>query len=147
MFRMTTILAAALGLASPAIAWQAGQEGAVCTLSHQEPEGVAVLLTYDPAGPIYTITISRPEPWPDAPAFGIAFLGGEELTITTNRQTLSEDGMSLSVADRGFGNVLAGLSRNAIARMFAGEADVAVSLEGAAPEVAAFEACSIAPTA
>ena len=66
--------------------------------------------------------------------------------------------MKMSAADRsprlgrpagpcGFGNVLAGLSRNTRAEFIAGPATLSVSLDGAAPEVAAFEACGVAPVA
>jgi len=137
---LTTIV-----MTTPALAWEAGQEGAICTLAHSEA-GAEILLTHDPAGPRYTITVTRPEPWPEAPVFGITFLGGEEITITTDRHILSDDGRTLSVADRGFGNLLAGLSRNRVATLSAGSAAVNVSLDGAAPEVAAFEACGAAPS-
>ena len=132
-------------LSAPAAAWEAGVEGAICTLSHSE-DGVEVRLTHDPAVPLYTITVSGPSPWPEAPVFGIAFLGGDEISISTDRHVLSEEGRALSVADRGFGNVLAGLSRNLGAVFVAGDVALRVSLEGAAPEVAAFEACGTAPS-
>jgi hypothetical protein len=132
--------------ASPAAAWQAGREGALCTLTHTDPEAGEVRLTHDPAGPLYTITVTRTEPWPDAPVFGIAFGGGAELTITTDRHILSEDARALTVTDRGFGNVLAGLARNETATIFAGPAALTVSLAGAAPEVADFAACEVAPS-
>jgi hypothetical protein len=51
------------------------------------------------------------------------------------------------VSDRGFGNVLNGLAGNRTATGFSGAASVTVSLEGAAAEVAAFEACGAAPSA
>jgi len=136
----------ALLLTGPAHAWQAGQEGAICTLSHSEA-GVDVRLTHDPAVPLYTITVTGPAAWPEAPSFSIAFLGGEEIIISTDRHELSGDGRALGVADRGFGNVLAGLSRNTRAEFIAGPATLSVSLDGAAPEVAAFEACGVAPVA
>ncbi len=135
-----------LTLATPAHAWQAGHDGAICTLTHSE-SGVDVLLTHDPGLPLWTITVTGPEPWPEAPSFAIAFLGGVELTIGTDRHSLSADGRALTVADRGFGNVLAGLSGNARAVFLAGSAELSVSLEGAAPEVAAFEACGAMPSA
>lgn len=136
----------ALCLPAPAHAWQAGQDGAICTLDHSEASG-DIRLTYDPAGPLYTITVTRAEPWPVADLFGIAFLGGEENTITTERHSLSDDGRAISVADRGFGNVLRGLAANTAATVFAGTETLSVSLAGAAPEVAAFEACGTRPSA
>jgi len=128
----------------PAIAWQADRAGALCTLTD---ESGAVVLTHDPAGPAYTITVTRLEPWPDTTNFGIAFQGGAEITITTDRHERSADGLSITVTDRGFGNVLAGLSENATAMIFAGEARMMIPLAGAAPQVAIFEACEALPTA
>lgn len=120
-------------------------EGAICTLSHSEG-GVEVRLTHDPAMPLYTITVAGGAPWPEVPVFSIAFLGGDEITISTDRHALSDDRRALSVADRGFGNVLAGLAGNLSAVFVAGEVVLTVSLEGAAPEVAAFEACGTVPS-
>ncbi|MBF9058085.1 hypothetical protein HKCCSP123_02700 [Rhodobacterales bacterium HKCCSP123] len=133
--------------ATPASAWEAGREGAICTLTHIDPIQGEVRLTYDPAGPLYTITVTRSEPWPDAPGFGIVFTGGEELTIQTDRHVLSGDGRALTVADRGFGNVLSGLSQNDYATMFSGPVALSFALDGAAPEVAEFAACELTPTA
>ena len=121
---MRPILAAlsALALATPAAAWQAGTDGALCP-----------------------ITLTAPAPWPEAGIFSIAFLGGAEITISTDRQTLSQGGLSLTVTDRGFGNVLAGLSGNTTALFRLGDTEYSASLAGAAPEVAAFEACGASP--
>jgi hypothetical protein len=134
-------------VATPAAAWEAGRDGAICTLTHEDPVEGDIRLTYDPAGPLYTITVTRAEAWPEAPVFGMAFTGGTELTITTDRHVLSEDGRALTVTDRGFGNVLLGLSRNETATVFSGPVALVVSLDGAAPEVADFAACEIMPTA
>jgi len=136
---------AVLLLTAPAHAWQAGQDGAICTLSHSEA-GVDIVLTHDPSMPLYTITATGPLPLDAAPVFSIAFLGGEEIVISTDRHTLSADGRAISVADRGFGNVLNGLSRNTSASFVIGGTTLSVSLEGAAPEVAAFEACGAVPS-
>jgi hypothetical protein len=133
--------------ASPAAAWQAGTDGALCTLTHSEPAAGEVLLTHDPALPLYAITITRAEPWPVAPVFEIAFLGGAELSIATDRHVLSADGLSLTVTDRGFGNVLNGLSGNLVAAMIAGDVTVPFTLTGAAAAVADFEACGTRPSA
>jgi hypothetical protein len=143
-FHLTALLS--LTLTAPAQAWQAGQDGAICTLTHSE-DGVDVRLTHDPGPPLWTITVTGSEAWPEAPVFAIAFEGAAALTISTDRHSLSTDGLALSVADRGFGNVLAGLSGNARAVFLAGSAELSVSLEGAAPEVAAFEACGAMPSA
>lgn len=128
----------------PAIAWQADRAGMLCTLTDDSGQ---VVLTHDPSGPAYTITVTRPDPWPDATSFGIAFEGGTEITITTDRHQRSADGRAITVTDRGFGNVLAGLSQNATATIFSGDARLSVPLSGAAPEVAVFEACEAPPTA
>ena len=133
--------------APPAAAWEAGREGAICTLTHNDPVDGDIRLTYDPSGPLYSITVTRAEPWPEAPVFGIAFTGGAELTITTDRHVLSEEGRALSVTDRGFGNVLRGLAQNQSATVFSGPVALLFSLAGAAPEVAEFAACEMMPTA
>ncbi|MGI3186214.1 hypothetical protein [Nioella aestuarii] len=133
-------------LATPAHAWQSGYEGHLCTLTHSEP-AVEVRLTFDPAGPLYTITVTAPEPWPEAPYFGIRFAGAEPNTITTSRHQLDTTGRSLTVTDRGFSNVLDGLEFNETASAFAGLSAVDIDLDGAAPEVQAFRACTTAPSA
>jgi hypothetical protein len=138
------LVAAALIQPAAAHAWEAGVEGRLCTLEHTD-EMSEVRLTYDPAGPEYTISIRRAAPWPQAPVFAIEFTGGQGARIVTTRHVLSEDGRSLTVADRGFGNVLDGLAFNAKARAVTGEASVTIDLTGAAPEVEAFRACGTAP--
>lgn len=122
----------------PALAWEAGRIGALCTLSDASGD---VVLTHDPSGPIYTITARRADPWPEAAIFGITFLGQDSLTITTDRHALSDDGRAITVTDRGFGNLLAGMVGNHTATIFAGPVSKTVSLAGAAPAVAEFEAC------
>jgi hypothetical protein len=139
-----TLLAAVTSL--PAQAWVAGVDGPLCTLEHSGPSG-EVRLTYDPSLPLYTIAIRGAEPWPDSAVFAMRFEGPRENTISTTRHVLSEGGRTLSVADVGFGNVLDGLEFNAVAVAFAGQAALAFDLAGAAPEVAAFRACTIAPSA
>ncbi len=126
--------------------WEAGVEDGLCTLTHVEAN-VAVRLTYDPSVPLYTITLTMAEPWNVAPEFGIRFDGARPNTIRTDRHVLSPDRQSLSVSDRGFGNVLDGLQFNEVAEGFSGEDAVAVSLDGAAPEVEAFRTCGQVPTA
>lgn len=139
-------LITALALPATAHAWQAGRDGTICTLTHRE-NGADIVLTFDPSGPLYTITATQADGWPQAPIFGIAFQGGAAQTITTDRHRLSADGQSVTVADTGFGNVLRGLSDNTTATLFTGDAGVTVSLAGAAPEVADFAACQAMPTA
>lgn len=144
--RFLLVVLTACLVPATAFAWQAGGDGRVCTLAHSEG-GVDILLTYDASGPLYTITVSRPEPWPTAPLFSMIFDGAAPFTITTDRHVLSDGGRSLAVTDRGFGNVLRGLAENASARLNSGLASVDVSLEGAAPEVAVFEDCGVVPSA
>jgi hypothetical protein len=100
-----------------------------------------VRLTYDPSLPEYTIAIRLAEPWPEAAVFAMRFEGPRGNMISTSRHALSEDGRTLSVSDRGFGNVLNGLEFNVVALAAAGEMVVSIDLDGAAPEVAAFRAC------
>ena len=130
-------------LTSPVSAWEA-KSRTICTLSHSEP-GAEVVVTYDPTVSIYAISVSGNVAWIDAPVFGLTFNGKSPLTITTNRQML--DGRAVTVTDRGFGNVLNGLQFNTTATATLGAQSVTVSLEGAAPEVDAFRACTLAPTA
>jgi hypothetical protein len=145
MIRRALCLALLLA-AAPAHAWEAGVDGTICTLDHSGAQG-QVRLTYDPSLPLYTISIRRAEPWPDAPVFAIRFVGSRANLISTSRHVLSDGRLTLTVTDRGFGNVLDGLEFNEAAVAMAGETSVAVSLDGAAPEVAAFRACVQMPTA
>ena len=130
--------------ALPAAAWEAGTDGRLCTLRHSGAEA-DVRLSYDPVGPLYTITVTRPAAWPGAPAFSIRFDGGRPQTISTDRHVLSQAGRALTVTDRGFGNVLDGLAFNDTATAFSGGAAATLDLQGAAPEVEAFRACATAP--
>ena len=133
-------------IAGPAQAWQAGLEDGLCTLDHTGAEA-EVRLTYDPSLPEYTIAIRLAEPWPEAGIFAMRFEGPSANTISTTRHVLSPDGRTLSVSDRGFGNVLDGLEFNAVALAATGERAVPIDLDGAAPEVAAFRACITSPIA
>lgn len=136
-----------LGLAAfPAQAWEAGIEGRVCTLDHAT-DAAQVRLTYDPALPEYAIMLTRDEPWPRAPVFAMRFDGAHPLFITTDRHVLSDDNATLTVTDRGFGNVLDGLQFNFTAFALTGNVALVIPLDGAAPEVAAFRACTTTPSA
>jgi len=128
-----------------ATAWEASINGPLCVLTHAT-EALDIRLTYDPGGPLYTITLTREEaPWPAAPAFALQFAGPRPNLITTDRHVT--DGASLSVADRGFGNVLDGLQFNDTATALTGDAAVSFPLGDAAPAVAAFRACIATPSA
>jgi hypothetical protein len=131
---------------SPAAAWEFTPLP-VCTLSHQTDQA-RVIVTYDPRLPeAYAIAVTGPAAWPDAPVFSMRFDGPRGLTISTDRQQLSDGGRTLSVTDTGFGNVLNGLEFNNTATALAGDISVPFPLAGAAPEVRAFRACIVAPTA
>ncbi|MEM1363079.1 MAG: hypothetical protein AAGF94_15415 [Pseudomonadota bacterium] len=133
-----------LTLATPAAAWEFSVENDTCRLTHTEAEAEAVV-TYTPADSLYAITLTGPETWAPFPFFVIRFDGARPLTITTDRQTYA--GSALTVTDRGFGNVLDGLASNQSAIAQLGPQSMAFSLEGAAPEVAKFRACTDAALA
>lgn len=133
----------ALTLSSPALAWEASV-GEVCTLSH-DTDAAHVFLTYDPAQPLYTLAITRKDaPWQPSVWFAMRFVGGQEITISTQAHALSDEGHTLNVADSGFGNVLDGLALNRAARAFTEAQDVVLPLAGAAPEVQKFRTCAAA---
>ena len=112
----------------------------ICTLSHETDEAKLVI-THDPAVPEYRLEISLDSvSWVTSATFGIAFQGGTELTIGTDRHRT--DGVALSVADRGFGNVLDGLEFNRTATVFTEEQAVAFSLAGAQEPVRDFRDCA-----
>lgn len=135
----------ALLTATPAAAWEFSASP-VCTLSHSAPD-LDVELTYDPRRQAaYSIALTAAVPWPEAQVFGLRFFGGREITITTDRQTFSDGGRTLSVADQGFGNVLNGLEFNTAANAFIGGMVRQVSLDDAAEPVQAFRACSSQPS-
>lgn len=126
-------------LSSPAYAWDF-TPGLPCKLNHVSAQA-EVELTYDPRVPLYAITVTRKDPWPQADDFAIRFDGPQGRIIATDRHKLSEDGLSLTVTDRGFGNVLDGLQFNRSATAKSGDAEVTVGLDGASDAVEAFKAC------
>lgn len=130
-----------LGLwaATPAEAWDF-TPGLPCILSHSS-NGSQVELTYDPRVPVYTISVTRTAPWPDAPVFSMRFSGTAALEIFTDRHVLSNDARRVTVTDRGFGNVLDGLQFNDTAVANIGTVTVEIPLAGAAEPVAAFRLC------
>jgi len=138
---MRFALALTLCLATlPARAWEF-EPLPVCTLRH-DGDTLNVVLTYDPSREdAYAIALTRAAPWPDAPLFGLRFDGPLGLLITTDRHVLSEGGRTLTVTDRGFGNVLNGLEFNLAATALTGPVAETVSLDGAAGPVQAFRAC------
>ncbi|MEM9855542.1 MAG: hypothetical protein AAF841_14010 [Pseudomonadota bacterium] len=125
-------------IASPLHAWDFSP-GAPCLLS-DEQDGLKIELTHDPVAPLYSITLTRQVPWPQAPVFSIAFSQGP--TISTNRHTLSGDGLSLTVEDRGFGNVIAGMVAGGSAQARLGNVTESFSLRDAAEPALDFNACA-----
>ncbi|MEL7279067.1 MAG: hypothetical protein AAFY35_11615 [Pseudomonadota bacterium] len=126
-------------LATPAHAWDF-TPGAPCLLTHETPQA-QIELTFDPTGPLYSISITRAEPWPDAATFAMRFNGPHGRVIGTDRHQLSHDGRSLTVTDKGFGNVLDGLQFNHTALAASGDVEISIPLDGASEPVAAFRAC------
>ena len=132
--------------AFPAHAWEASI-GTICTLSHETAQA-EVVLRYDPAKPLYSITVTRKDTsWSPAPIFGMTFADRAPNTITTPMHRLSDDNRALTVTDRGFGNVLDGLQFNDQAIAFLGDQAISFDLDGAAPEVQAFRECRPIPLA
>ena len=91
----------------------------------------------------YSIEVTSNEPWVAAPVFAMRFDGPGQMTISTNRHMLSDDATSLTVMDRGFGNVLAGLEKNFVAMAVLGDFAITIPLDGAPPEVAKFRSCTV----
>ncbi len=128
-------------LATPATAWEA-TVGSICTLSH-DTSTAEIFLTYDPAQPLYTLTITRKtEGWTQAPWFAMRFDGPNPIEIATPRHVLSENAESLTVTDTGFGNVLDGLEYNQTAYAFTQDKLTEFPLDGAAPQVRIFRDCA-----
>ena len=106
-----------------------------------------VRVTYDPRLPEYAITLTRADAaWTPAPVFSIQFDGTQSLKISTDRQRYGAEGRALSVTDRGFDNVLAGLALNETATGILGSQTMTVSLAGAADPVQAFRTCATSPS-
>ncbi len=134
------ITLAFLILASPAYAWEFSASP-ICTLTDSSDAG-EMTVTYDPAITEYTITVTLPDgTWPDAQTFGMAFANGRPISIQTDLFTRSADGRSLTVKDRGFGNVLNGLEFNSRAYAILGDLTVGFTLDGIDPAISAFRDC------
>ena len=140
---MRIMLAVFLLLSAPTSAWEF-TPGIPCVLTHQTDDA-EIELTYDPTVPIYTITIRRESVWQDGAVFSMQFDGPRGLEISTNRHGLSQDKRSLTVADRGFGNVLDGLQFNESTTATLGQITVTASLADAREPVAAFRLCQPVP--
>lgn len=125
---------------APALAWEA-RSGRVCELVH-DGEPASVRVVFDPAIPEYSIAITPDMPWTAGPVFSMRFDGPRGNIISTDRHVMSGNGATLTVTDRGFGNVLNGLEFNHTATALLGDRSVALPLDGAAPEVRKFRACA-----
>ena len=136
---MRTLLALLL-LTTPAQAWEFSATP-ICTLTDTQEAGT-LTVTYDASLPEYAIAITLAEgTWPDAATFGMAFAGRDALSIGTDRHELSDEGRTLTVRDRGFGNVLNGLEYNSRAYAMAGDVTVGFDLAGINPAMARFRDC------
>ena len=136
-------LIALLAFASPAAAWEFSPTP-VCTLSHMTDDA-EISVTYDMAAvEPYAIAITGPGLQP-APVFAIQFQGAAGLLISTDRHRL--DGDTVTVSDRGFGNVLNGIEFSDTAVALLGDATISFPLEGADDPMQAFRACVAAPIA
>lgn len=111
----------------------------VCTLSHTTGRA-DVVVTYDPALPEYAISVTADVSWPIG-RFHMNFDGGLPIAISSDRHTLSPDGRTLTVRDRGFGNVLNGLEFNTTATARVGTTEVIFPMRGIGPPMTAFRAC------
>lgn len=127
-------------MATPAFAWEF-TPGLPCVLTH-ETDTVMVKLTYDPTQPLYTLALTQKTPFTPAATFAMQFDGPVPIRIATDRHQLSADGLTVSVADSGFGNVLNGLQFNQTAVALLGEQRIDIPLAGAAAPTAAFRACA-----
>lgn len=133
-------------LATPTHAWEFSPSP-ICTLSHAT-EQADVAVTYDAGIEEYAIALTRAEDvWPGGAVFEIRFDGPRRLTISTDRHEISNGGRTLTVRDRGFGNVLNGIEFNAVATALLGGPVEVIPLAGAAPEVQKFRACAEALSA
>lgn len=123
----------------PAAAWEFSATP-ICTLTHRDA-GADVTVTYDASLPEYTLTVTHADTWPNDTIFVLGFEGNRPSRLTTDRHTLSDDGRSLTVKDRGFGNVLDGIEFNATGIAIVGETSVQFDLNDAAPAVQSFRNC------
>ncbi len=124
----------------PAAAWEFSSDP-ICTLTHQT-DMAEIAITYDARLPEYALFITlRSGQWPGVETFAMTFVGPRAGQIGTSNQTLSADQATLTVRDRGFGNVLDGLEFNANAIATSGDLSISMSLHDAPPAVRAFRDC------
>ena len=117
--------------------------GLICRLTH-ETQDARIELTYDPAIPLYSVTVTAPQPLAEEPVFSMRFIGPRGGMISTPRHTFNADGTAVTAEDSGFGNVLDGLQFNDTAEAVLGSTTLTFPLQGAAEPVAAFRACDVA---
>lgn len=85
--------------------------GLTCLLTHETSQA-QIELTYDPAAPLYSITVTTQNPLPRSEIVSMTFIGPAGRTISTNQHSYGSDGRSVTAQDTGFGNVLDGLQFN-----------------------------------
>lgn len=136
---MRTLFALIL-IASPAAAWEFSASP-ICTLTSSGDAGT-MTVTYDASLPEYAIALTLPEgTWPNAPVFGMAFAEDRPISIQTDQHRISNEGRTLTVKDRGFGNVLDGLEFNTRAYAILGDTTIGFGLDGIKDPIAAFRNC------
>lgn len=128
--------------ASPALAWDF-TSGQICTLS-DATDTAEIILTFDPALPRYTLSVTADTAWPTGGTFMMTFANTRPAKIQTDRYVLSVDGMTLSVSDSGFGNVLNGLEFGGQIRAAVGDQLVELTSGGIAAPMEAFKNCGVA---
>lgn len=138
---MLRALAIFLLTTAPAFAWET-RSGQICELVH-DGENASVRVTYDPAIPEYAIAITPRSSWSGGPIFAMRFDGPRGNTIATDRHVIIGGGATVTVTDRGFGNVLNGLEFNHTATALLGDQAISVPLDGAGPAVQDFRACAL----
>ncbi|OJJ12194.1 hypothetical protein BKI51_11190 [Alphaproteobacteria bacterium AO1-B] len=139
MLRALSVLLLVL-FTSTALAWEF-RASRVCELLHKD-ETASVRVVFDSAVPEYFIAITPNRPWTPGPVFFMRFDGPFSNIIATDRHIITPGGGTLTVTDRGFGNVLDGLEFNVTATALLGDQAVQIPLDGAAPEVREFRACA-----
>jgi len=134
--------ALAICLPASATAWSFEPQP-ICTLMQTQPGGT-VEVTFDPAGGLYALYLTRPGGWPLVDIFAIRFDGLRSLTITTDRHQI--DGDRLSVTDSGFGNVLDGLQASTNVTALIGDQSFAIDVTGIDAAMDAFRRCPEIPS-
>ena len=131
---------------APALAWEFSPDP-ICTLTHQT-DAAEIAITFDAALPEYALFITlRTDTWTEHPTFEMTFTDGRDLAIGTTRHSLSADGATLTVRDRGFGNVLDGIEFNNRLTAQSGPVSIAAQTDTAKEALRAFRACPQDPPA